>query len=263
MHIHALDAFCPSGSLIHRLDARVKLVLAVVFAIAAALTPDGAWLAYGLLATLALIVVLASRLGVVFVQKRAVVALPFALAAVTVVFFTPGRPLLTVQAFQWNLAVTDAGLIRFTSILFKSWLSVQMAVVLTASTCFPDLLQAMRGLRLPKILVAIIGFTYRYIFVIGDEALRLLRARAARSGVSEGRGGGSVFWRARVTGGMAGSLFLRSIERGERIYDAMVARGYDGEVRVLHAPVLHPHDVLIALPFALALVAIQILARIQ
>jgi len=81
--------------------------------------------------------------------------------------------------------------------------------------------------------------------------------------VSEGRGGGSVFWRARVTGGMAGSLFLRSIERGERIYDAMVARGYDGEVRVLHAPALHPHDVLIALPFALALVAIQILARIQ
>jgi cobalt/nickel transport system permease protein len=166
--------------------------------------------------------------------------------------------------------LTDAGLIRFVSILLKSWLSVQMAVVLTASTSFPNLLRAMRSLRVPKVLVAITGFAYRYIFVIGDEVLRMMRARAARSGVLsvpkggvfEGRGGGSVFWRARVTGGMAGSLFLRSIERSERIYDAMVARGYDGEVRVLRQPALRPGDVFVALFVALVLVAIQVIARL-
>jgi cobalt/nickel transport system permease protein len=182
------------------------------------------------------------------------------MAAVTIVFSTPGREMLAFQIFRWNLAVTDAGLARFASILLKSWLSVQVAVVLTASTHFPALLQAMRSLRLPKILVAIVGFTYRYIFVIGDEALRLMRARAARSGSLHGRGGGGLLWRARVTGGMAGSLFLRSIERGERIYDAMVARGYDGEVRALRVPVLRPHDVWTALPFVLVLVVIQALA---
>jgi cobalt/nickel transport system permease protein len=168
-----------------------------------------------------------------------------------------------VQVFRWEVAITDAGLVRFVSIFFKSWLSVQMAVVLTASTRFPALLQAMRSLHLPKILVSIIGFTYRYIFVIGDEVLRLLRARAARSGAPDGRGGGSVFWRARVTGGMAGSLFLRSIERSERIYDAMLARGYDGEVRSLRPPTLWSHDVLVALSFALVLVVIQVLARLR
>ena len=143
--------------------------------------------------------------------------------------------------------------------MLKSWLSVQMAVVLTAATPFPALLQAMRSLRLPQVLVATFGFTYRYIFVIGDEVLRLMRARTARSGVRAGRGG-SVLWRARVTGGMAGSLFLRSIERSERIYDAMVARGYDGEARSLRPPVLRPWDVLVVLPFVLALVVIQVLA---
>lgn len=262
IHIHALDTYRPRASFIHRLDARVKLTLAVLFIVATAATPDGDWPAYVLLTGLALGVIVASQLGVAFVQRRAAVALPFALAAVIVVFSTPGRPLLATTLLGWELALTDAGLIRFVSILLKSWLSVQVAVVLTASTPFPVLLRAMRSFRLPKVLVAIAGFTYRYAFVIGDEALRLTRARAARSGAPDGRGGGSVFWRAQVTGAMVGSLFLRSVERSERIYDAMLTRGYNGEVRLLHPPLLRPRDVLVALPFVLALVAIQVLARL-
>ena len=138
-------------------------------------------------------------------------------------------------------------------------------MVLTASTPFPDLLRAMRGIGVPQVLVAIAGFAYRYIFVIGDEARRMMRARRARSGVGdapEGGRGGGVLWRARVTGGMAGSLFVRSLERSERIVDAMVARGYDGEIRSLSSPALRPRDWLAALPFTLALAAIQVLARI-
>jgi cobalt/nickel transport system permease protein len=264
MHIHALDAYRPRPSLVHRLDARVKLVLAVLFIVATALTPDGDWPAYALLTGLALGVITASRLGVGFVMRRSLVALPFALAAVTAMFSTPGQALLAVRVFGGDLSITDAGVVRFVSILLKSWLSVQMAVVLTASTPFPDLLRAMRSLRVPKVLVAISGFAYRYIFVIGDEVLRMMRARTARSGVGKpgGRGGGSVFWRARVTGGMAGNLFLRSIERSERIYDAMVARGYDDEVRTMRAPVLRFGDVVVALLFALLVVAIQMLARL-
>ena len=271
MHIHALDAYHHRASLVHDLDGRVKLALAVLFIVSTALTPDGAWMAYVLLTALILGVVVASRLGVGFVQRRAAVALPFALAAVTVVFSVPGRPLLAARILGRQLALTDAGLIRFASILLKSWLSVQAAVVLTASTQFPALLQAMRSLRVPRVLVAIAGFTYRYIFVIGDEALRLMRARAARSSVpslskggvlSLSKGGANVFWRARVTGGMVGSLFLRSIERSERIYDAMLARGYDGEVRSLRPPVLRSRDVVVALPIVLALAAVQILARL-
>ena len=271
MHIHALDAYRSKVSFVHRLDARVKLVLTAGFIISAALTPDGAWLAYALLAGLVLGVIAASRLGVRFVLQRSLVALPFALAAVTAIFSTSGQALLTVHVFGGELPITDAGLARFVSILLKSWLSVQIAVVLTASTPFPDLLRAMRSLRLPKVLVAVIGFAYRYIFVIADEVARMMRARAARSGVlslskggarSVNKPGGSVFWRARVTGGMAGSLFLRSIERSERIYDAMVARGYDGEVRVLRHPTLQLGDVLVALIFALVLALIQLLARL-
>jgi cobalt/nickel transport system permease protein len=103
----------------------------------------------------------------------------------------------------------------------------------------------MRAVRLPRLLVAIFGLMWRYLFVLVDEALRLLRARSARSGVSdnsEARPGGRVAWRARVAGGMAGNLFVRSIERSDRIYQAMLSRGYDGEVRSLPLPGLRPSD---------------------
>ena len=77
---------------------------------------------------------------------------------------------------------------------------------------------------------------WRYLFVLVDEVMRLMRAREARSGHPAervGRIGGSLAWRARVTGGMAGNLMLRSFDRSERIYAAMASRGYDGEVRGL------------------------------
>ena len=262
MHIHALDTYRSRISFVHHLDTRVKLVLAALYIVATALTPDGAWLAFLLMTGLLLGVVAISRLGLGFVELRALMALPFALAAVTVVFSTPGRSLFSIRVAGWDIALTDVGLVRFASILLRSWLSVQVAVVLTASTRFPAILRAMRSLRLPNVLVSIAGFTYRYAFVIGDEALRMMRARASRSGAVDARGGGSVFWRARVTGAMVGSLFLRSIERSERIYCAMLARGYDGEVRALNQPILAYRDILFALPFVTALVVIQLYIRL-
>ena len=98
----------------------------------------------------------------------------------------------------------------------------------------------MRAIRLPKLLVAIFGLMWRYLFVLVDEAMRLLRARDSRSGALDAARnvGGSISWRARSAGGMAGNLFMRSFERGDRIYDAMAARGYDGEVRSMRHPAL-------------------------
>jgi cobalt/nickel transport system permease protein len=100
---------------------------------------------------------------------------------------------------------------------------------------------AMRAIGIPRLLVAIFGLMWRYLFVLADEVLRLMRARSARSGQSDQpdlKPGGSVTWRARVTGGMAGNLFLRAFERSDRIYMAMVSRGYDGEVRAAPLPPL-------------------------
>ena len=149
------------------------------------------------------------------------------------------------------------------TILGKSWLSVVIAVVLTATTTQPDLLRGLRALRVPKILVATVEFAYRYLFVVGDEASRMLQARASRSGALEGRrAGGGLRWRARVAGHLVGTLFVRSLERSERVHAAMRARGYDGEPRFLAAPPLSAGAVALAAALVLYTYAVQIAVRL-
>lgn len=132
----------------------------------------------------------------------------------------------------------------FATIALKSWISVQAALLLAFTTPFHDLVDGLRQLRLPRVMVAIISFMYRYLAVLGEESTRMSRARASRSAgtPSGGKGGGSIAWRARVTGSMVGSLFLRSYERSERIYAAMQARGFEGEFRHLHSRSLEPAE---------------------
>lgn len=242
MHANFLDPYQPRNSPLHRLDPRIKVTLVIGFILTSALTPIAAWPVYILLLALIFSAELLSDLGIPFFLKRALLAIPFVLAALPVLVTATGQALLILP---FGLTLTLEGLERFLTISFKSWISVQAAILLATTTTFPDILIALRGLRLPRLLVAIVGLMWRYIFVIVDEALRLLRARSARSGHSartDLRAGGTLLWRARVTGGMAGSLFLRSIERSDRIYNAMLSRGYDGEVRSMPQPRIPPHD---------------------
>ena len=225
---------------IHKLDARVKFLLALGFIITCSLTPIARWPVYLLLFAIVLSVEILSSLGLGYIHRRAALAFPFALAAFPVIFTNEGRWLFSLPIGHWSFVASIEGLDRFVSILLKSWLSVQAAIVLAACTPFPELLQAMRAVRIPRLLVAMFGLMWRYLFVLVDEALRLIRARAARSGhlvKDAGVGpGGSLPWRARVAGGMAGNLLLRAFERSERIYVAMLSRGYDGETRSLPLP---------------------------
>jgi len=242
MHVHFLDPYLPTNSLVHQLDGRVKFILALAFILTCSLTPISAWAVYILLFALILSVEVLSMLGVGYVLKRASMALPFVLAALPVIFTTRGAELFSLPIGTWTLIASVEGLERFISIALKSWLSVQAAIVMAACTPFPELLQAMRAVRIPRLLVAMFGLTWRYLFVLVDEALRLMRGRASRSGVnpaietgtrSKSREGGGIIWRAHVVGGMAGSLFLRGFERSDRIYTSMLSRGYDGEVRLM------------------------------
>lgn len=228
-----------------------------------ALVPPATWPIYILLFALILSMEVLSELGVGYVLKRAVLAFPFVLAALPVIFTTPSAPWFEIPFFGWTLTVSQAGVARFISIALKSWLSVQAAILLAASTPFPDLLVALRAIHVPRLLVAVIGLMWRYLFVLVDEALRLLRARAARSGHADlpgTRPGGSLAWRAHIAGGMAGNLFLRAIERSDRIYVAMLSRGYDGEVRAAPLAALGKMNRLILVAGLAALVLLLLTA---
>ncbi len=256
LHIDLADQYRRGSSLLHRLDPRVKILGAFLFILVATLLPPGKWLALALLFAATLLAAHQSGLGIGFALRRSFVALPFALAAITLPFTIPGAPL----AHLGPLTLTVEGSVRFLSLLLKSWVSVQIAILLTGTTAFPDLLWGLRALRIPRPLISIVSFMYRYMFVLADEALRLMRARAARSGVGERKSGGSLAWRGRVAGGMVGNLSLRAFERSERIYDAMVARGFQGEIKTLTPPQLTDLDRSIAVGWVTGLAMIALIA---
>jgi cobalt/nickel transport system permease protein len=263
MHDNVFDRYHHSESLLHHLDPRIKVVVAVAFILSNALLPDGAWLAF-LVAWLFLLAAnAASHLGLGFTFRRSFIALPFAVVAVTTIFSIPGRPLAAWDVGAWHLVPTDAGLLRFLSIMIRSWLSVQMAILLVAVTQFHDLIHAFEHLRVPAILTTIISFLYRYLFVLTDEVMRLLRARQARSASLAGRrGGGSIIWRARVAGNMVGQLFLRSYERSDRIYNAMLARGYMGQLRTLNPHLVTSRDWLYCCLSFMAIALMQVVGHV-
>lgn len=238
MHVDVADQYHFEESRIHQLDPRVKVLIAVGFILSNAILPDGSWAAFALTWLMLLWMNDLAKLGLGFTLKKSLIALPFALVAVSAVFAPIGQPLAVWDLGFITLIPTDAGLIRFLSIMLRSWLSVQAAILLVATTQFPDLIHALEHLRLPRTLTTIIAFLFRYLFVLTNEAFRMTRARDARSAGLPGRkSGGNLTWRVKTTGSMAGQLFTRSYERSDRIYQAMISRGYAGHIRTLN-----PHE---------------------
>jgi cobalt/nickel transport system permease protein len=114
------------------------------------------------------------------------------------------------------------------NVTIKSTVSVLAIILLSSTTPFPEMLKGMERLRVPHLLTTLLSFMYRYIFVLMDELQRMRRARDSRGWR------GKWLWQVKVIGHMIAALFLRSYERGERVYAAMLARGYDGGVRTIY-----------------------------
>ncbi len=264
MSLAFLDPYHPVPSPIHSIDARVKLVATFLFIVIFNVTPIQAWPAHlgYLLAVIGILSV--GRAAPTSVLKRSMLAAPFVLmAALGLPFVAEGKPMLTIPWIPWRLTITDLGALRFANVIAKSWLSVLVVLALADTTPFLAIIKAMRSLGIPPVIASIIMLMYRYMYVLVDEALRLTRARDARTAEPEqGRKRGALLWRARVTGNMIGTLFLRTYERSERIYSAMLARGYSGEIRMLSPARLSRRDVVLGGASVAVLAVVAILANI-
>jgi len=232
-----IDQYSSLNSFIHRLDPRVKLITTLAFVIAVVTTPPTAWWAFALYLVIVFGFILWSKLPIGFVLKRSLVIVPFVvMIAIFIPFFKQGEVAGSYNIWQWQVSITYGGLLILWNVVIKAWLSVLSMILLTATTPLPNLLKGMEQLRLPKIMVMILSFMYRYIFVLIDEVLRMKRARDSRNF------GGRRMWQIKTMGNMIGTLFVRSYERGERVYQAMLSRGFDGQIRTLHSLQLKKAD---------------------
>lgn len=249
-----LDRYSDLGSFIHKLDPRTKVITTFAFILVVVLTPPLRWQAFALYFALIASVVLLSKLPPLYVLKRSLVIVPFVLfIAIFIPFLKPGEVAGSYNIWMWH--ISHSGLLILWNVVIKAWLSMLSLILLSATTKFAELLKGLEQLRLPKVMVMLLSFMYRYIFVLVDEVIRMKQARDSRSF------GGKRTWQLKTIGNMVGTLFLRSYERGERVYGAMVARGFEGQTRTLSSPHFRMADLYFAVAFlsCLALVGFTII----
>ena len=200
-----LDKYANLKNPVQALDVRIKFIFSLLFVFGVVLVPNDSFVVFGLLALTICGVIFFSKLPVKFIIKRSLVIVPF---VVMVSIFLP--------------FMKDDGTVIFRNILIKSYLSIVCLIVLTSTTKFADIMRAMESLKMPHIFTLILSFMYRYIFVIQDEFLKMKMAKESRTVR------GSRWSSVRALANIVGVLFIRSYERGEAVYMAMCARGYDG-----------------------------------
>ena len=222
-----LDINSKQTTLWHSLAPRTRLLCTLLMVFAIALTPNGRWWTWAIYGLGVLSVVLLSRVTLPVLLQRLIVEFAFVGVVLLGTLFRGGGEVL----WSWGwLQITTVGLTVLGSVTLKALLSLLILNVLTLTTSIPALLNALVALRVPPLLVAIVASMYRYISVLIQEFNAMRRAAASRN-LS-----GSNSWQRRVIGNMIGSLFIRTYERGERVHQAMLARGYQGIPVVKNIP---------------------------
>ncbi len=249
-HGHAVRAGAVPASVVSRLDAGVKVVCLVAFLFAVVATPARQVWAFGAHLGLVVLAVVLARMPFGALLRRLALEVPFVAFALALPFL--GRaPFHTVLGVELSVPGLWAGW----SIMAKATLGVLATAVLAWSTAVAEILVGLEELRMPASLVAIAAFMLRYLDVVAGELRRLQLARLSRADDPR------WIWQGRAVAATAGSLFVRSFERGERVHQAMLARGFDGRMPVTTAPTARRWWPALAWPGAAWAVAAVAMAR--
>ncbi len=217
--------FLPGRSVVHRLAPEIKILAAVGFAVAVAVTPRRAVLAFAVHAAIVASVAVATGLPVGRLARRLIVVAPFVVFALFVPFVAGGE---TVEVA--GLELSREGLWGTWNVVAKAGLGASASILLASTTPVPAIIEGLGRLRVPAVLVAIVAFMFRYLDLIVEEFGRTRVAMTARGHDPR------WLWQVKPLASSAGALFVRSYERGERVHGAMLARGFDGRMPELDRP---------------------------
>ena len=221
LHIGAfhLDTDSQRSSPWHRLTPRTRVLCAVLFVFATSLTPNGRWQTWLIYGLGLMVLMLGSRVTLTVLLRRVAVEFIFISVVLIGTLFRGGGELL----WQWGwLRISTEGLTVLGSVSLKALLCLLMLNLLILTTSIPSLLHALSSLRVPPLLIAILASMYRYIGVLIEEFHTMRRAASSRNLMQQRQG------KRLVVGNMMGSLFIRTYERGDRVHQAMLSRGYTG-----------------------------------
>lgn len=224
-----LDLLATGDSSLHRLDPRAKVIVTLVFIVCAMSYDRYAVASLIPFAVFPIAVIAAARLPIAFLSRKVALVLPVALLIALPNPWFDREVLLQLAGLEFS-----GGWVSLFSIMLRSLLAAAAAVALVAVTGFPAICGALERMGMPRPLAVQLLFLYRYMTVLGEEAVRMTVAR-------EQRGGGPLS--IRLYGALVGRLLLRTWDRAERIYLAMCARGFTGDFRSGHPSRLGRPDI--------------------
>lgn len=216
-HAHAL--YFHGHSRVHRLAPECKLAAQLLFVFVVVATPREAIWAFALYAAILGVVIALAQLPFGFVLKRLTIEVPFVAFALLLPFIAEGE-----RTEVLGVSVSVEGMWGAWNILAKGTLGVAASIVIASTTTMAELLKGFDRLHLPKAFTSIASFMVRYMDVIADDMKRMRVARISRGYDPR------WIWQAKAVAASAGALFIRSYERGERVYLAMLSRGFTGDM---------------------------------
>ena len=250
-----LDFYSSLSSPVHRLDARAKIIAFGAIPVICVSTPPRAYAAFTGYFLLLVAIYLLSRLPIRHVFTRSLVIVPFVLmVAIFIPFLKHDGVSGGYNLGIASLSVSRSGVLILWNVVVKSFIGILSLILLSSTTSFPDLLKGFESFRMPKVFTMLIAFMYRYTYVLVDEMHRVKTASDSRGG------GGRWLWQAKGMGHIIASLFLRSYERGERVYGAMLSRGFDGQIHTMNILQLALSDVIFTSVIIMALMTIRLAA---
>ena len=201
LDIGRLDRLSYRDSLIHRLDPRVKVIATVLFLFTVISFPKYEVVALVPFFLFPALLMTIGEIPILFILRKVLLVSPFAiLVGVFNTLLDTG-----IVAVIYGVPVS-AGFLSFLSILLKFALTVSAALLLIATTSFPGVCHALRRLGVPAIFVTQLLFLYRYLFVLTEEAMRVIRARDMRSFGTRGT-------EMKVFARLIGTLLFRTVDR--------------------------------------------------
>lgn len=212
-NIGQLDALSRRNSAVHRLDPRTKIFLTIGFILAVTSHPRYAITQLLPFAVFPIFLASAADLPTGYIMGRLLIASPF---AVLVGVFNPviDREILVAIG---GIGISG-GWISFASIILRYLLCMSAALILIATTGFYKICGSLRVMKVPAVLTIQFMLLYRYLYLLTEEAIRLIRARRLRSFGKRRHG-------MKSTSALIASLLSRTIRRANRIHEAMSARG--------------------------------------
>lgn len=216
------------NSPLRKVDIRIKIVAIMSFVFISSTL--GSYSVLSMAAVFVLFLTAISKIQLSFLIKRLFWLFPFTGVLVLLFpFVIPGVPIWQINTGFATLTASDAGLQRAVVLSLRVIVAVLSINLLTANTAFRDLMAGCKDLRIPPIIIHLIEFTVRFMFILVDELQRMRIAQRSR-GFQSGK---SLFHRHtfRALGQLIGILFIRASKRSERVYNAMLARGFTGEMK--------------------------------